>query len=91
MCGSFRKDKIIQTLLKICTNYVKHNIYNYTNTMLPTQWILVEYNGFLKDHRFVVDKKIQLDVTFCILYFSSNSYSTCFGQPCAHQQELTTA
>ena len=38
-----------------------------------------------------VDKKNQLDVTFCILYFSSNSYSTCFGQPCAHHQELTTA
>ena len=37
-----------------------------------------------------VDKKNQLDVTFCILYFSSNSCSTCFGQPCAHHQELTT-
>ena len=32
-----------------------------------------------------VDKKNQLDVTFCILYFSSNSCSTCFGQPCAHR------
>ena len=39
---------------------------------------------------FSVDKKNQLDVTFCILYFSSNSCSTCFGQPCAHHQELTT-
>jgi len=38
-----------------------------------------------------VDKKNQLDVTFCILYFSSNSCSTCFGQPCAHHQELKTA
>ena len=38
-----------------------------------------------------VDKKNQLDVTFCILYFSSNSCSTCFGQPCAHHQKLTTA
>ena len=37
------------------------------------------------------DKKNQLDVTFFILYFSSNSCSTCFGQPCAHHQELTTA
>jgi len=26
-----------------------------------------------------VDKKKQLDATFCILYFSSNSCSTCFG------------
>ena len=40
---------------------------------------------------FSVDKKNQLDVTFCILYFSSNSCSTCFGQLCAHHQELTTA
>jgi len=40
---------------------------------------------------FSVDKKNLLDVTFCILYFSSNSCSTCFGQPCAHHQELTTA
>ena len=38
-----------------------------------------------------MDKKTQLDVTFCILYFSSNGFSTCFGQPCAHHQELTTA
>ena len=38
-----------------------------------------------------VDKKNQLDATFCIIYFSSNSCSTCFGQPCAHHQELTTA
>jgi len=38
-----------------------------------------------------MDKKNQLDVTFCIVYFSSNRCSTCFGQPCAHHQELTTA
>ena len=43
------------------------------------------------EKKFSVDKKNQLDVTFCILYFSSNSCSTCFGQPCAHHQELTTA
>ena len=41
--------------------------------------------------KFSVDRKNQLDVTFCILYFSSNICSTCFGQPCAHHQELTTA
>jgi len=41
--------------------------------------------------KFIVNKKNQLDVTFCILYFSSTSCSTCFGQPCAHHQELTTA
>ena len=38
-----------------------------------------------------VDKKNKLDVTFCILYFSSNSCSICFGRPCARHQELTTA
>ena len=38
-----------------------------------------------------VDKKNQLDVAFCILHFSSNSSSTCFGKPCAHHQKLTTA
>ena len=39
-----------------------------------------------------MDKKNQLDVTFCILYFSSNSCSTCFGQPCARNMlsNLTT-
>ena len=42
-------------------------------------------------NRYSVDKENQLDVTFCILYFSSNSCSTCFGHPCAHHQELTTA
>jgi hypothetical protein len=44
--------------------------------------------GFVK---FSVDKKNQIDVTFCTFYFSSNSCSTFFGQPCAHHQELTTA
>jgi hypothetical protein len=34
-------------------------------------------------------KKNQLDVTFCILYFSSNSCLTRYRQTCAH--ELTTA
>ena len=46
---------------------------------------------FKYQYVFSVDKKNQLDVTFCILYFSSNSCSTCFGQPCAHHQEPTTA
>ena len=43
-----------------------------------------------KTYTLRVDKKNQLDVTLCIFYFSSNSCSTCFGQPCAHHQELTT-
>ena len=52
------------------------NLHNYINFAMYT---------------YRVDKKTQLDVTFCILYFSSNSSSTCFGQPCVHHQELTTA
>jgi len=50
-------------------------------------WTLTTF----KNSNLSVDKKNQLDVTFCILYFSSNCCSTCFGQPCAHHQELTTA
>ena len=49
------------------------------------------YDVWLTVHRNSVWIKNQLDVTFCILYFYSNSCSTCFGQPCAHHQELTTA
>ena len=46
-------------------------------------WLTVHHNSvWIKD---------QLDVTFCILYFSSNSCSTSFGQPCADHQVLTTA
>ena len=58
------------------------------------QFPFLRWNIIMKITHFVtfsVDKKTQLDVTFCILYFSSNSCSTCFGQPCAHHQELTTA
>ena len=55
----------------------------------PTEFY--EISASIKCKEFSVDKKNQLDVTFCILYFSSNSCSTCFGQPCAHHQELTTA
>ena len=32
----------------------------------------------------------QLDVTWCYIYFLFISSSTCFRQPCAHPQELTT-
>ena len=49
------------------------------------------FNSHSETEHINVDKKNQLDVTFCILYFSSNCCSTCFGQPCAHHQELTTA
>ena len=38
-----------------------------------------------------VDKKPTRCHYCVILYFSFTSCSTCFGQPCAHLQELTTA
>jgi len=61
--------------------------------ILPAVSELITYVGFShhEDPDSSVDKKTQLDVTFCILYFSSNSCSTSFGQPCAHHQELTTS
>ena len=74
---------------------------NQNTTLRQFGWICQTLN--MKRHRlyinmpdnglvnYSVDKKNQLDVTFCIIYFSSNSYSTCFGQPCARHEELTTA
>ena len=59
-----------------------------TSTFYKNSRKNVTYN---KTKFFSVWIKNQLDVTFCILYFSSNSCSTCFGQPCAHHQELATA
>ena len=45
----------------------------------------------LEIYFFCVDNK-PTSCHFCvILYFSFTSCSTCFGQPCAHLQELTTA
>ena len=63
------------------------HLYTYVSINQPGQ----EKKKILNTTQKHVDKKNQLDVTFCILYFSSNSCSTCFGQPCAHHQELTTA
>ena len=62
----------------------QHTLYCITCSLTNTSDILI-------NRLIYVDKKNQLDVTFCILYFSSNSCSTCFGQPCAHHQEPTTA
>jgi hypothetical protein len=63
----------------------------YLNSNLTHRYLTSD-NIYLRSlHVISVDKKNQLDVTFCILYLSSNSCSTCFGQPCAHHQELTTA
>ena len=75
------------------------HVYHTFEYIRPTEsWVKTShwYFHWLAGRVFIqnilcwVDKKNQLDVTFCILYFSSNSCSTCFGQPCAHHQELTT-
>ena len=58
----------------------------WRNMLLEGRFTFLEKNQTLS-----VDKKNQLGVTFCILYFSSNSCSTCFAQPCARHQKLTTA
>jgi hypothetical protein len=41
--------------------------------------MLVAENWSNKYRAYGVDKNIQVDVTFCILYFSSNNCSKCFG------------
>jgi len=69
-------------------------IYLFTEILLlpgGSVYFTCKQNMKLVTTKFNVDNKNQLDVTFCIIYFSSNSCSTCFGQPCAHHQELTTA
>ena len=72
--------------------YTLHLQYTYKNTCITlTLHLLHNYRTFTEHLNCSVDKKNQLDVTFCILYFYSNSCSTCFGQPCAHHQELTSA
>ena len=69
--------------------------YSLLFVVVLTTWLATklstEHSLNTNMNKFSVDKKNQLDVTFCILYFSSNSCSTCFGQPCAHHQALTTA
>ena len=75
----FRKDKICQRPVFSTARFVYLFIY-FCPAELRSPNLTI-----------CVDKKNHLDVTFCILYFSSNSCSACFGQPCAHHQELTTA
>ena len=73
-------------------------LHNICYTLEPVKNIFICFsytniwtNKYCKLYQISVDKKYQLDVTFCIIYFSSNSCWTCFGQPCAHHQKLTTA
>ena len=77
------KTNVIYNHKKALIDNVKSQVENYVSNGVED----TDYNIIVDS----VDKKNQLDVIFCILYFSSNSCSTCFGQPCAHHQELTTA
>ena len=71
---------------------IKTELRNSWKCVIPVVCVCENRKWYVVKHNYVnVDKKNQLDVTFCILYFSSNSCSTCFGQPCAHHWELTTA
>ena len=53
-------------------------IYYIESYMFP-RLVMAIFRLYMKHLVSSVDKKNQLDVTFCILYFSSNSCSTCFG------------
>ena len=94
-----RKELLNTQCVSICSTYFVWNISHSrkNRARYDQNCKLVKYPLFLSNinetwnFQIDVDKKNQLDVTFCLLYFSSNSCSTCFGQPCAHHQELTTA
>ena len=77
---------------EVCASHINDaNEMNVVSRERQSSNYLLLHSGVMNILDFSVDKKNQLDVTFCIIYFSSNSCSTCFGQPCAHHQELTTA
>jgi hypothetical protein len=59
---------LVQWLYKFITPQNSHNSWKLYNSQSTAQNCWTKYN-------FIVDKKNQLDVTFCILYFSSNSCS----------------
>jgi hypothetical protein len=80
--------KFTLTILETEVNFICHIAELQQFNQVPS---ILASMVFLPIQKDCVDKKNQLDVTFCILYFSSNSCSTCFGQPFAHHQELTTA
>ena len=96
----FLKNVFILSTLRvvICSLVFLIHLMNFSSLLRLLHTMCLRFLNKLQDEFFTskqkkvsVDKKNQLDVTFCILYFSSNSCSTCFGQPCAHRQELTTA
>ena len=68
-CNIFRCPRTIFRELIFCVRWSYKLLKHYSWSDV---WLTVH-------RKFSVDKKYQLDVTFCILYFSSNSCSTCFG------------
>ena len=79
----------------VCDPYDSKDQYSYyrigtfsedgVSSLSGRNWISVHSWDETQTRKyFSVDKKNQLDVTFCILYFSSNSCSTCFGRPWTH-------
>jgi len=80
--------------LRVQVNFLELRLWVavYTTELPNFIFVVWKSNVWLTVHRNSVWIINQLDVTFCvILYFSFTSCSTCFGQPCAHHQELTTA
>ena len=90
-----RSDKstlfVTKLLLDEITIHLQGAAFNVTHFKSRIAYLFYTAINTTEHGQVSVDKKNQLDVTFCIIYFSSNSSSTCFGQPCAHHQELTTA
>jgi len=78
--------------------FVLHTVHiHITNTsanwLKYTLWqILISYHSKkifrIKGIQYGI--RNQLDVTWCYIYFLFISSTTCFGQPCAHPQEMTT-
>ena len=65
-------------------NLVPYGLYPRTVQPVASRYDIFES---IRPCGLVYRYQLSGDVTFCILYFSSNSCSTCFGQPCAHHQE----
>ena len=86
-----RPDVNLDHTITFCFSYLKVRAVQTFTAKSQNSYCCLVRGPHVEKVRESVDKKNQLDVTFRILYFSSNSCSTCFGQPCAHHQELTTA
>ena len=75
-CGYELYSRTVECKSGTTTRSLKWSIYRHKhahNTLCSACWELGLYAGTEREILFSVDKKNQLDVTFCILYFSSNS------------------